>query len=55
MFPWVIRKCRRLKEPSFQTEHPAFVQETEWEAQRIIHSYFDSMATDSTTFSSGLK
>src|SRR6267142_4458802 len=23
MFPWVIRKCRRSKEPSFQTEHPS--------------------------------
>jgi signal transduction histidine kinase len=33
----------------FQAEHPAFVQETEWEAQRIIHSYFDKMATDSTS------
>lgn len=33
----------------FQTAHPAFVKETEWEAQRIIHSYFDSMATGSTT------
>jgi signal transduction histidine kinase len=33
----------------FQREYPAFVQETEWLAQRIIHHYFDSLAMDSTS------
>jgi signal transduction histidine kinase len=33
---------------SFQAEHPTFVQETEWRAARIVHSYFDRLAIDST-------
>jgi len=34
---------------TFQAKHPSFVQETEWRASRIIHSYFDGLAIDSTT------
>ncbi|HEX5176132.1 MAG TPA: sensor histidine kinase [Chthoniobacteraceae bacterium] len=33
---------------TFQALHPTFVQETEWRAARIIHSYFDGLAIDST-------
>ena len=33
---------------AFQARHPSFIQETEWRAARIIHSYFDSLAMDST-------
>ena len=33
----------------FQREYPAFVQETEWLALRIIHQYFDRLAMDSTS------
>jgi signal transduction histidine kinase len=32
----------------FQAVYPGFVQETEWTADRIIHSFFDKLAIDST-------
>ncbi|HEX8296269.1 MAG TPA: sensor histidine kinase [Chthoniobacteraceae bacterium] len=34
---------------AFQAEHPDFIQEVEWQANQIVHSYFDSLATESSS------
>ncbi len=45
----VLRKVFMRHLFTFQTEHPSFVQEAEWRAHRIIHSFFDTVLIDSTT------